>query len=58
MNKYLLSFATDEDGAITVDWVVLTAAAVGLALFILGVIQTGALDTISQMWADIDAGIP
>lgn len=27
-------FATDEDGAVTVDWVVLTAGVVGLALMV------------------------
>lgn len=31
MLKFLKSRARDEDGAITVDWVVLTAAIVGLA---------------------------
>ena len=29
---FLKSFGKDEDGAVTVDWVVLTAAVVGLAV--------------------------
>jgi Flp pilus assembly pilin Flp len=51
MMNSLISFWNDEDGAITVDWVVLTAAAVALALLVLSTIQTGALTTIAQMWA-------
>lgn len=31
MLKYIKQFTADEDGAVTVDWVVLTAAIVGLA---------------------------
>lgn len=31
MMKFLDRFKRDEDGAVTVDWVVLTAAVVGLA---------------------------
>ena len=32
-------FNKDEDGAVTVDWVVLTAAVVGLGLIVIGAIQ-------------------
>ena len=35
------SFLTDEAGAITVDWVVLTAGVVGLALATLAVVSGG-----------------
>ena len=31
MLKFMKDFRADEDGAVTVDWVVLTAAVVGLA---------------------------
>ena len=31
MMKFIKNFRKDEDGAVTVDWVVLTAAVVGLA---------------------------
>ena len=31
MRRFLAQFVRDEDGAVTVDWVVLTAAVVGLA---------------------------
>ncbi len=32
MIKFIQNFRKDEDGAVTVDWVVLTAAVVGLAI--------------------------
>ncbi len=35
------TFANDEDGAVTVDWVVLTAALVGLGIAVLATIETG-----------------
>lgn len=34
MKRFLSEFWADESGAVTVDWVVLTAATVGLALVI------------------------
>lgn len=34
-------FAKDEDGAVTVDWVVLTAAIVGLGLVVMNTIKPG-----------------
>ena len=36
------SFRNDEDGAVTVDWVVLTAAVVGLAIAAYNSIESGA----------------
>ena len=36
------NFCADEDGAVTVDWVVLTAAVVGLAVLAFTNIRTGA----------------
>jgi len=43
MKKFLNAFVKDEDGAVTVDWVVLTAAIVGISVVLMGVIST-ALD--------------
>ena len=37
-------FASDESGAVTVDWVVLTAAAVGLSLAAVASVRVGASD--------------
>jgi Flp pilus assembly pilin Flp len=40
--KFIKNFRKDEDGAVTVDWVVLTAAVVGLAVAAYTSIETGA----------------
>lgn len=39
--KRFRTFRADEDGAVTVDWVVLTAAVVGLGVAALGAIKGG-----------------
>ena len=44
------TFTNDEDGAVTVDWVVLTAALVGLGLAVMVVVKDG----ISDLAGDID----
>ena len=35
------TFAADESGAVTVDWVVLTAAIVGLGIAVVASVRTG-----------------
>ncbi|PIV75623.1 MAG: pilus assembly protein [Rhodobacteraceae bacterium CG17_big_fil_post_rev_8_21_14_2_50_65_11] len=40
----LKSFLTDTSGAVTVDWVVLTAALVGLGLAVISVVSGGLED--------------
>ncbi|WP_170358189.1 Flp family type IVb pilin [Ruegeria arenilitoris] len=42
MIKFIKNFRKDEDGAVTVDWVVLTAAVVGLAAVAYQQIEGGA----------------
>ena len=44
------TFAADEQGAVTVDWVVLTAALVGLGLAVMTVVNTG----ITNLSGDIE----
>jgi len=44
MMKFIKNFRKDEDGAVTVDWVVLTAAVVGLAVAAYTSIETGATE--------------
>lgn len=39
--KFAKNFTRDEDGAVTVDWVVLTAAIVGLGLAVLSSVSGG-----------------
>ena len=48
MMKYIKNFRRDEDGAVTVDWVVLTAAVVGLAIAAYSSIEEGATDLTSD----------
>ncbi len=59
MMKFIKNFRKDEDGAVTVDWVVLTAAVVGLAIAAYSSIQSGATqltsDT-SDFLSEIDVG--
>jgi Flp pilus assembly pilin Flp len=47
MQKQLEDFVSGEDGAITVDWVVLTASIVGLGIAAVTAI-TGNLDTVGD----------
>ena len=42
MINFIKNFRKDECGAVTVDWVVLTAAVVGLAVAAYGSIESGA----------------
>lgn len=42
MKNWIRRFKTDDDGAVTVDWVVLTAAIVGLAIAVLSSVHAGA----------------
>ncbi|MCK4713426.1 MAG: hypothetical protein KAT26_11165 [Marinosulfonomonas sp.] len=39
MLNMIKNFAADESGAVTVDWVVLTAAVVGLGLAVIAVLR-------------------
>lgn len=41
---FIKRFNKDEDGAVTVDWVVLTAALVGLGIAVLAAVETGLKD--------------
>jgi Flp pilus assembly pilin Flp len=43
--KLAKTFKSDEDGAVTVDWVVLTAAIVGLGVAVLATVK-GGVDTL------------
>ena len=43
MMKFIANFRKDEDGAVTVDWVVLTAAVVGLAVAAYSSIEGGSV---------------
>ena len=51
--KFTKVFAKDEDGAVTVDWVVLTAAIVGIAIAVAATIEGG----LQRAATAIDAGL-
>jgi Flp pilus assembly pilin Flp len=51
MLNAIKTFAADESGAVTVDWVVLTAALVGLGLAVMTVISGG----LENLTGDINA---
>lgn len=48
MINFLKTFRKDEDGAVTVDWVVLTAAVVGLAIAAYTTIRENSMDLIGS----------
>lgn len=58
MTKFFKNFRKDEDGAVTVDWVVLTAAVVGLAIAAYSSIQSGATDLTSKTGSFLSAQDP
>ena len=51
MMNFFNKFRRDEDGAVTVDWVVLTAAIVGLGIAVLLTVSDG----VGQLSKDIDS---
>ena len=58
--KLFNAFLKDESGAVTVDWVVLTAAIVGLGIAVLSTVRTGTTTlagTISADLAGIETGL-
>ena len=55
MLNFLKDFRADEDGAITVDWVVLTAAIVGLGIAVLTVIGDGTMALSDKISSQLSA---
>jgi Flp pilus assembly pilin Flp len=47
VTRFFKGFRKDEDGAVTVDWVVLTAAVVGLAIAAWTTIETNSVGLIT-----------
>lgn len=54
--KLYKKFQKDEDGAVTVDWVVLTAAIVGLGVAVITAVSTGVDDLGTQIQTNLEAG--
>ena len=53
MTAYIKNFAKSESGAVTVDWVVLTAAIVGLGLAVMAVVSSG----VENLSGDIETSL-
>jgi len=53
MINFIKNFRADEDGAVTVDWVVLTAAVVGLGVAGVATVRT----SISTLAGNIKTGV-
>ena len=49
----MIKFAQSEQGAVTLDWVVLTAAVLGISVAAIGTIADGALDQTSGLAAHL-----
>ena len=57
MLNFFKNFRNDEDGAVTVDWVVLTAAIVALGLVVGNSVKTGATTLAADVGADLSAQV-
>ena len=49
------TFSRDEDGAVTVDWVVLTAAIVGLGIAVLTSVSGGTTSLADKISSELNA---
>ena len=54
MQETIKKFAADDSGAITVDWVVLTAAIAGMGLAVLLVVTVGVEDMSTDIATHLD----
>ncbi|PTX56893.1 hypothetical protein C8N43_1558 [Litoreibacter ponti] len=50
-----LKFWASEDGAVTVDWVILAAGVIGLALASMGVVMDGTEDLTNDVDAELSS---
>jgi Flp pilus assembly pilin Flp len=55
MLNFIKNFRNDEDGAVTVDWVVLTAAIVGLGIAVLTSVGGSAKTTADAAGVKVEA---
>ncbi|PSK87072.1 hypothetical protein CLV79_103119 [Limimaricola soesokkakensis] len=57
MLNFFKKFSRDEAGAVTVDWVVLTAAIVGLGVAIMTQVTTGAKTLAGDISSDLSGQV-
>ncbi len=55
MLDFIKTFRADEDGAVTVDWVVLTAAIVGLGIAVILAVRGGTMDMASDIGSTLSS---
>lgn len=55
MKNFLNNFRKDENGAMTVEWVVLTAAVVGLAIGAVSLVETASLELLDAASSAIES---
>ncbi len=53
--NFFKTFKSDESGAVTVDWVVLTAAIVGLGMIVITSVGTGVTGLATRISGDVSA---
>ncbi len=58
MLNLLKNFVSDESGAVTVDWVVLTAAIVGLGILVIQAVTPGVLSLGDKISEEVGAMEP
>jgi Flp pilus assembly pilin Flp len=58
MLNFIKNFRADEDGAVTVDWVVLTAAIVGLGIAVLASVRGGAEQMADNIATELGTAVP
>ena len=56
MSDLISRFFDDEDGAVSVDFVLLTAGAIGLALLIILTFETGLVNQLGRLFTVIRTG--
>lgn len=56
--SHIKNFALNESGAVTVDWVVLTAALVGLGLAVMSVVSGGVEDLSNDINTALSDTVP
>ena len=54
MSQLTKNFCKSDDGAVTVDWVVLTAAIVGLGIAVIASVSAGALNHSAGLGAHLN----
>jgi len=58
MLNFIKCFRDEQDGAVTVDWVVLTAAIVGLGIAVLTSVSNGAERMASNIGRELQTAVP